>query len=123
MANWPPSPCTITADLRPCPMCGGRAACNNYITEAAVFCVNVKCRLSITRGHGRSDEGVDEAIAAWNTRATAAPVVVGEDVRDAARFRALARTVEYIRLTPDEPNDADDDYLARMADAAIANQA
>lgn len=66
--KWPPSPCMIVdVDLESCPMCGGKALCANYIVEASVYCGD--CGLKVIRRHGRSDEGVDEVIAAWNRRA------------------------------------------------------
>lgn len=40
-------------------------------------------------------------------------------VRDAERFRALAKVVTHIKVSYAEPNDCMDDYLARMADAAL----
>jgi len=56
-------------DLLPCPFCGGKAVAFSYITEGAVRCGG--CHAAITRGHIHTSEtGYDEAIAAWNTRAT-----------------------------------------------------
>lgn len=53
--------------LLPCPFCGGEAVSENYVIEAAAFCK--QCRAKIIRSHGaRDDNGLPEAIAAWNTR-------------------------------------------------------
>lgn len=47
------------------------------------------------------------------------PVADAALVRDAERFRALAKVVTHIKVSYAEPNDCMDDYLARMADAAL----
>lgn len=53
--------------LKPCPMCGGDAAAQNFIVEAQVRCL--ECGLKVVRPHGaRDDNGLPEAIAAWNRR-------------------------------------------------------
>lgn len=56
-------------ELKPCPFCGSKAVAFSYITEGAVRCGG--CHAAITRGHKHASEtGYEEAIAAWNTRAT-----------------------------------------------------
>lgn len=58
-------------DLLPCPFCGGEASAWNLTLEGAVHCAD--CRATIVRQHKPVyDTGYEEAIAAWNTRATPA---------------------------------------------------
>lgn len=77
-----------------CPFCGGEAKSENYVIEAQVRCLSCKAR--ILRRHGALDDnGLHEAIAAWNTRATPAPAV--GDGRDGAfteRHGALLQSIK-----------------------------
>lgn len=59
-----------SANLLPCPMCGGKAQADCFIVVASVRCT--ECRLTVTRGHrAREDSGLPEAIQAWQRRAPA----------------------------------------------------
>lgn len=59
----------LMPELAACPFCGGRAESRNYVIEACVRCV--ECRATVVRAHGtHDDEGLPQAIAAWNTRLT-----------------------------------------------------
>ncbi len=59
----------MSTDLLPCPFCGKAAIAENYVVDAQVRCINPRCRAKIMRRHGpKEDNGLPEAIAAWNTR-------------------------------------------------------
>lgn len=54
-------------NLRACPFCGGNATATNYVVEAAVRCGS--CGATVMRRHPpTNDDGLPEAIAAWNRR-------------------------------------------------------
>lgn len=67
------------SDLLPCPFCGGEASAWNLTLEGAVHCAD--CRATIVRQHKPVyDTGYEEAITAWNTRATLAEIKSSEAV-------------------------------------------
>lgn len=56
------------SELLPCPFCGSDADAVNYVIEAVAKCH--VCFAAITRRHGSYDDnGLPEAIGAWNRRA------------------------------------------------------
>jgi hypothetical protein len=59
------------ASLRPCPFCGMHALAVSYVTEAAVYCANPRCRATVTKRHltQTAEDGLPVAIEAWNRRA------------------------------------------------------
>ena len=57
-------------ELKPCPFCGGEAVLDDeWIAQYSVFCENNACRYG-RNGTRRIYDTRDEAIAAWNRRAT-----------------------------------------------------
>lgn len=58
----------MSAELKPCPFCGGVAEQQNCVVEAVVHCTS--CYAVIRRVHARDvDTGIDESASDWNTRA------------------------------------------------------
>ncbi len=99
---------TTSAGLLPCPFCGGEALLENTITQASIMCCN--CPAVMRRDHTtRSfDDGTHRAIAAWNTRQSAAPASeAGEVERVALAIRDVKGGVNY-------------DYMDFCRDAARA---
>lgn len=62
----------MTGELKPCPFCGKPAELldrrDTYIGDWLIGCVDDQCA-----GAGQSYDFSDEAIAAWNRRATLSP--------------------------------------------------
>lgn len=55
------------SELLPCPFCGGSAKLENYIVEAAAFCLT--CRATIKHKHASNeDTGIRMAVDSWNRR-------------------------------------------------------
>lgn len=113
--------------LLPCPFCGGEAVSENYVIEAAAFCK--QCRAKIIRSHGaRDDNGLPEAIAAWNARPALLARQEGEDAERYRWLRAehavnspLAHVCwkqDYNRQCGDWVNTASPDSLDAAIDAA-----
>lgn len=61
------------SDLLPCPFCGSEAYTETYVVEAVAGCRG--CRIKAARGHSPyEDDGLEKAIAAWNTRTAQAQI-------------------------------------------------
>jgi hypothetical protein len=69
--------------------------------------------------YARHNEKVEKEMSDARALYLHPPVADAALVRDAERFRALAKVVTHIKVSYAEPNDCMDDYLARMADAAL----
>lgn len=86
-------------DLLPCPFCGGEASAWNLTLEGAVRCAD--CRATIVRQHKPVyDTGHEEAIAAWNTRATPTPDAMTPDVPE--EWIAAAANAVWLELMDSE---------------------
>lgn len=83
-------------DLKPCPFCGGEATAENLIIDAIVRCSG--CSAVIAKRHpAQNDNGYQEAIAAWNTRAIDPAAIREAALREAAALCDWYPYVEGVR--------------------------
>ena len=62
----------MSAELKACPFCGGQAKSEETICDGSVRCQ--KCNAKFVCNHGRvTDDGLADAIAAWNRRTDLTP--------------------------------------------------
>lgn len=58
----------MSAELKPCPFCGGKAQQESYIVEACVFCTSCDARVRAYH-EAKEDTGTAKSAEVWNTRA------------------------------------------------------
>lgn len=82
----------MSAELKPCPFCGGKVQQESYIVEACVFCTSCDARVRAYH-EPKEDTGIAKSAEVWNTRVVTIPegfvLVDRATLDDADRYRWL----------------------------------
>lgn len=78
----------MTEELKPCPLCGGKATVSSYSDETlfGVYCTSCTCRIAGLHPY----YNIDSAIKAWNTRTNTFPDWLKKAIEDRISDRILS---------------------------------